>query len=112
MISAIYREGRTVKDPRQLLYHYPDLSAQRYAQLVADFHHDEKLRMAERLAAGFGGMLVPSCCIHWRTRKGIPEERKVKVGYEVYCALKPEELTERTKEKYKVYLAELRKKGA
>ncbi|WP_232700225.1 hypothetical protein [Brevibacillus daliensis] len=112
MISTIYKAGREVNDPRQLLYHYPSLSAQRYAQLVADFHHDEKLRMAERLARGFGGILVPSSCVHWRIKKEIPEERKVKIGYEVYIALKQEEMTERTQEKYTSYLEELRAKGA
>lgn len=101
---------REVKDPRHLLYHFPRLSAQRYAQLIADFHNDDKLRMAESIAAGLGCLLVPSCCLHWRFKQN-HSARRVQVGYQTYYVVKREEITDGAYQKYVDYVNKLQRGG-
>lgn len=94
---------REVKDPRQLLYHYPNLPAQRYAQLIAAFHHDDKLKMAESIARGLGCLLVPSCCLHWKFKRR-NAERRVQVGYSTYYVVKRDDLTDKAYQNYLAYV--------
>ncbi len=98
---------RKVRDPRQLLYHYPSMNAQRYAQLVAEFHHDQMLRMAENIANGLGFLLVPACCLNWKFIAKISAERKVSVGRNAYFMLKRSEMSRRAYEKFIKYVREL-----
>ncbi|WP_016696476.1 hypothetical protein [Rhodococcus rhodochrous] len=101
---------REVKDPRPLLYFFPNLPAQRYAQLIANFHNDEKLKMAEQIAQVMGGLLVPSCCLHWKFKKR-NADRKVQIGYQTYYAVKRDEITANAYQKYLDYVAEIQSGG-
>lgn len=102
---------RRVKDPRQLLYHYPSISAQRYAKLVANFHNDQMVKMAEEIANGLGFLLVPACCLHWKFKIDISGERKVQVGRFSFYMLKKSEMTKRAYQKFLDYIAEIQNEG-
>lgn len=81
---------KKVKDPRHLLYHYPNLPAQRYAQLIAEFHNDEKRRAFQQIAKALGCLLVPSGYLHWRWKQE-HADRRVQVGYESFYYVKRDE---------------------
>lgn len=98
---------RKVRDPRQLLYHYPSMPAIRYAQLMQEYHHDSLLRLAEDMAKGLGYLLVPSCCLHWRKKQEVALERQVNVGKNTYYMLKQEEIPPRSYKKFREYVEEL-----
>lgn len=98
---------RKIKDPRQLLYHFPSMNAQRYAQLMNEFHQDQLLRMAEQIAQGFGFLLIPASCLHWKFKGKIKEERKVTVGRMSFYMLKKDEIPQRSMEKYHEYIKDL-----
>ncbi len=97
---------RKIKDPRQLLYHFPSIPAQKYAKMVATFHHDQMLKMAEKLANGLGYILVPGSCLHWKKKQEF-EARQVNVGKFTYYTLKREEMTKQTLEKYLQYVEDI-----
>lgn len=88
-----------LQDPRTLLYFYPKMPAVRYAQLITDYHNDDKLRMAEAIAHSLGAFLVPSTCLHWRFKQN-HADRKVQVGYQTYYTLRREEMTEGAYQKF------------
>ena len=98
---------RRVRDPRQLLYHYPSIPVVRYAQMAADFYQDQMLRLAEELAHRQGFVLVPASCLGWRKKQEIAAERQVYIGRRSFYMLRPDELTKSEKEKIMDYLAEL-----
>jgi len=98
---------RQVRDPRQLLYHYPSLPAVRYAQLMQEYHHDSLLRLAEDLSRRLGYLLVPSSCLHWRKKQEIAIDRLVSVGKNTYYMLKREEMPEKAYQKFLEYVEEL-----
>jgi hypothetical protein len=99
---------RKIKDPRQLLFHFPSMNAQRYAQLVAEFHQDQMLRMAEQIAQGLGFLLIPSSCLHWKVKARIAAERKVNIGRCTYYMLKQEEIPKKSLEKFIEYIEEIK----
>lgn len=96
--------NRRVRDPRHLLYHYPDMTAQRYAKLMQTYHNDQLLRQAEQLAKGTGYLLVPFCCLSWRIRKKTPQERRLQIGVNVYYFVHPTEMSRTAMDKYREYL--------
>jgi hypothetical protein len=106
MIQSIVPE-RKIKDPRQLLFHFPSMPVQVYAQLIAEFHSDQMLKMAEQIAHSLGFNLVPYSCLHWKVRRNIAAERKVKIGRCSYFMLKPSEMPQRSLEKFQEYLEEI-----
>lgn len=101
---------RRVRDPRQLLYHYPNLPAQRFAKLAQVFYHDQTLRTLENAGKGIGYLLIPSGCLHWKWKKN-HSDRQVQVGYQTFYFARREEITQRTYEKYLVYVHEIQAPG-
>ncbi|MED2258277.1 hypothetical protein ABEO98_21655 [Brevibacillus parabrevis] len=98
---------RRVRDPRQLLFHYPSIPVVRYSQMAADFYQDQMLRMAEELAARQGFILVPACCLSWRKKQEIAAERQVSIGKHSYYMMRRDEMTKRAQEKLKAYIEQL-----
>lgn len=99
---------RRVRDPRQLLFHYPSIPVVRYAQMAANFYQDQMLRLAEELAARQGFQLVPRICLSWRKKQEIAAERQVQIGKYSYYMVRPDELSRSEKEKLQAYIDELR----
>lgn len=97
---------RKIKDPRQLLYHFPSIPAQKYAKMVATFHHDQMLKMAEKLARGLGYILVPGCCLHWKKKQEFAD-RQINIGKFTYYTLKREEMTKQAYAKLMQYIQEI-----
>lgn len=108
---SIVPQGRC-RDPRQLLYHYPSIPVVRYAQLVAEFHHIQMLRLAEDIAHKQGFLLVPASVLHWRQKQEIAAERQVTVGKQVFYMMRKTELSKRALEKLQEYLEELREEAS
>ncbi|MED4570976.1 hypothetical protein P9302_16050 [Brevibacillus agri] len=99
MRLSIIPNSDPVKDPRTLLYFYPKMPAVRFAQMVSEYHNDDKLRMAESIAHSLGAYLVPSSCLHWRFKQQ-HADRKVQVGYQTYYSLRREEMTDGAFQKF------------
>src|SRR5690625_1345195 len=91
-------------DPRQLLYHYPSMSAIRYAKLSSNFYHWKMVEIAEELARIQNMLLVPSPVLHWRKKQDIEEKHKIKIGKHMYYLVEPEKLTKSEKNKLKEYI--------
>ncbi|MCM3593643.1 hypothetical protein M4D58_23765 [Brevibacillus borstelensis] len=99
--------NRRIRDPRQLLFHFPSIPVVRYAQMAADFYHDQMLRLAEELAHRQGFLLVPASCLGWRKKQDIAGERQVSVGKRSFYMLRRDELTSKEWDKLQEYLEEL-----
>lgn len=99
---------RNIRDPRQLLFHYPSLPVIRYAKMAADFYQDQMLRLAEELASRQGFILVPASCLSWRKKQEIAAERQVSIGKYSYYMLRSDEMSKSAKEKLQAYIDEIR----
>ena len=106
MMTGSIVPARKIKDPRQLLYHFPSIPAQKYAKMVATFHHDQMLKMAEQLARGLGYILVPGSCLHWKKKQEY-ENRRVSIGCFTFYTLKREEMTKQANDKFLQYVSEI-----
>lgn len=98
---------RENKDPRQLLYHFPSLPAQKYAKLVASFHNHQMLVLAQNIANIFGCIPVPSSCLDHRVRKKY-KDKKCAVGKEVYYFLREEEIPKPSFRRFVEYVEDLK----
>ncbi|MEE6208997.1 hypothetical protein U3A55_02345 [Salarchaeum sp. III] len=59
--------------------------------------------MADKL----GFMLVPGSCMHYRRKQRFAEDRKVKVGRNVFFMMKDQELTNREKNNLLLFLEDV-----
>jgi hypothetical protein len=93
-------------DPRQMLYHFPSMSAVKYAKMASTFYHWKMVQTAEELVKIHGQYLIPSSCIHWKRKEDIDLKKKIKIGKHVYYILRLDEMTDKEKEKFYAYLEE------
>lgn len=106
IVPAQYKK----KDPRALLYHYPNLPIVKYAKLMQQFSFFQALEVAEDLANRQGYILLPWTCMHWQRAKLYGRDRKVKIGRNSFFMMKLDELTKSEREKLELYIQEMKNK--
>lgn len=107
---SLIPEGYKKKDPRSLLYLYPNsINIVAYAKSMQKFAFYQALEVAEDLAKRQGFILLPWSCIHWQRAKCYGVDRKIKVGRNSFFLMKPDELTKSEIKKLEIYLEELHK---
>lgn len=79
-----------LRDPRQLLYHYPSLSAVKYMYISERFYRNFTLKTAEDICKMFGYLVVPATCL--RSTSKDASRRLLIHGY-AYYVKQPTELT-------------------
>jgi hypothetical protein len=108
---SLIPEGYRKKDPRSLLYLYPNsINIVAYAKSMQKFAFFQALEVAEDLAKRQGYILLPWSCIHWQRAKNYGSDRKVKIGRKSFFLMRPNELTKSEETKLERYLEELHKK--
>lgn len=110
MSFSVLPQQKTFSDPRQLLYHFPSISAIRYSKLASEFYHRKMIEIAEEMARLNGRILVPSCCIHWKRKADIEEKYKIKIGKHMFYILEPSKLTDNEKSKLAKYIQDQNEK--
>ncbi|WP_175615914.1 hypothetical protein [Piscibacillus halophilus] len=105
MISIVPKKFKT-KDPRQLLYHFPNMPVVKYAKMMQEFSFIHALACAEDVAHKTGHILVPYSCMHWERKKKLIDMR-IKIGRNSFFLLKEYELTKTEKRKLEIYVEEL-----
>lgn len=92
------------RDPRNLLYHFPNMPVVKYAKLMQEYCFYKQLQVAEDIAHKQGFILVPFECMHWQRKKNFASDRKVKIGRNSYFMMKVEEMTKVERVKLEQYL--------
>ncbi|GEL76573.1 hypothetical protein [Tenuibacillus multivorans] len=105
MISILPKDYRE-KDPRQLLYHFPNMPIVKYAKMMQRYSFNHALAVAEDVAHKNGYILIPYDCMHWQ-RKQRFVDRRVKIGRKSFFMMKDHELTRSERSKLEDYLREL-----
>lgn len=101
-------EGYKNKDPRTLLYLYPNsVNIVAYAKKMQQFSFYQSLEIAQDLAKRQGFILLPWECIHWQRAKQYGSDRKIKIGRKSFFMMKINELTKTETSKLELYLSQL-----
>ena len=97
-----------LKDPRPLLYLYPNsINIVAYAKQMQQFAFYQSLEIAEDMAKRQGFILLPWQCMHWQRAKEYGADRKIKIGRKSFFLMKQDELTKMEKLKLQSYLEEI-----
>lgn len=110
MMISILPKNYKRNDPRQLLYHFPNLPIVKYAKLMQKYSFHQALAVAEDIAHKHNKILVPYSCIHWQRRQKY-QDRRIKIGRNSFYMMNYSEMTQSEKAKLKSYLEDLEEEG-
>jgi|SRR5690625_313484 len=94
------------RDPRQLLYHFPNMPVVKYAKMMQKYSFNHALAVAEDVAHKNGYILIPYDCMHWQRTQRF-SDRRVKIGRNSFFMMREKELTKSERIKLQIYLEEL-----